>query len=152
MWWGAHHGRAARSTPAGWEEPDMAHAVDVHVGAHLRLQRMERGLSQTAVAEKVGLTFQQIQKYESGGNRISASTLFELAKFLDIPIWAFFNGLGESGKSASATKPAATALDLEIVRLLSVSDEGLKQRIFQLLGALQRANASKKAAGKRSAR
>lgn len=67
--------------------------VDNHVGMRIRSRRRELGISQEALAEAVGLTFQQIQKYERGSNRVSASTLWEIATHLRAPISYFFEGL-----------------------------------------------------------
>lgn len=69
-----------------------AHAVDVHVGRRLRLKRTLAGLSQTDLAGAVGLTFQQIQKYEKGANRISAGRLVQFAGALGVPVSFFFDG------------------------------------------------------------
>ncbi|ESQ77087.1 helix-turn-helix domain-containing protein [Asticcacaulis sp. AC402] len=71
------------------------HPVDLHVGSKVRLRRKQLGLSQTVLAEAIHLTFQQVQKYERGANRISASKLFEIAQFLDAPIAYFFDGLDD---------------------------------------------------------
>lgn len=73
-------------------EPD---AVDVHVGNRVRLRRRELGLSQERLAQSLGLTFQQVQKYERGVNRISASRLFRIAQVLRVSVSSFFEGLDE---------------------------------------------------------
>ena len=65
--------------------------IDVHVGTRVRLQRMLRGISQEKLGEKLGLTFQQVQKYEKGVNRIGASRLFDLANVLGVPIQFFYD-------------------------------------------------------------
>ena len=70
---------------------DGPHPVDIEVGRRARECRTLEGMSQTAVAEKLGLTFQQLQKYERGHNRISASRLYELAQLFDVPVSYFFN-------------------------------------------------------------
>jgi transcriptional regulator with XRE-family HTH domain len=93
-----------------------SHAVDVHVGKRLRQRRTLLGMSQTKVGAAVDLTFQQIQKYERGSNRISSSQLFEFAKVLDVPVSYFFDempanaldgrpmsGRGRKGLSETAT-------------------------------------------------
>jgi transcriptional regulator with XRE-family HTH domain len=79
-----------------------ADTVDCHVGARLRLLRKDRGLSQTALAARIGVTFQQLQKYESGRNRLSASTLYRLASALGVDVSAFFMGLPEPVRSDPA--------------------------------------------------
>lgn len=66
--------------------------VDIHVGARVRLRRKAMGLSQADLAEGIGLTFQQVQKYERGANRISASKLYEMARTLKVPLAYFYDG------------------------------------------------------------
>lgn len=80
------------------------HSVDVYVGKRMRERRTSLGMSQTALGEAVDLTFQQIQKYERGANRVGASRLFEFAKVLDVPIGFFFENLG---KRAAPVQPAS---------------------------------------------
>ena len=70
--------------------PGTLRPVDIHVGSRLRTRRTLLGLSQEALGEAVGLTFQQIQKYERGSNRMGASRLFEFSQFLNVPISFFF--------------------------------------------------------------
>ncbi len=77
--------------------------VDVHVGARLRVRRTLLGMTQTVLGEAIGLTFQQVQKYESGANRISASRLFDLSRLLDVPIQYFFDDMPTA---VAATSPA----------------------------------------------
>ena len=74
------------------ESQDSEAEVDQHVGAQLRARRVELGMSQTVVADKLGLTFQQVQKYERGYNRVSASRLYDLTEILDVDIAFFFQG------------------------------------------------------------
>jgi transcriptional regulator with XRE-family HTH domain len=69
--------------------------VDLHVGARVRMRRRLRGVSQERLAESLGLTFQQVQKYERGANRISASKLYEIAASLQTPVGYFFEGLAD---------------------------------------------------------
>lgn len=71
----------------------MTHPVDIHVGKQLKQIRTERRLSQTDVAKQLNLSFQQIQKYEIGSNRVAASRLFELSQILEVPPSYFFDGL-----------------------------------------------------------
>jgi transcriptional regulator with XRE-family HTH domain len=118
------------------------HPVDVHVGARLRLFRIERGMSQTEMAQGVGLTFQQVQKYEKGTNRVSASKLFEFARLLKVPVHAFFAGLeGEDPQPAPDMIRHASRLDYEIVGLLSRLDNSrIKQKLRAVLEALTAAD------------
>src|SRR5262245_58044651 len=83
-----------RRPPA--EEEGGPHPVDRHVGLHIRMRRKELGLSQEKLADSLGLTFQQVQKYERGANRVSASKLWEIARALDISVAYFYEGLGET--------------------------------------------------------
>ena len=78
------------------------HPVDVHVGSRLRMRRTLLGLSQQKLGGKLGLTFQQVQKYERGANRIGASRLFELSKILDVPPSFFFEEMPTGGASVQA--------------------------------------------------
>ena len=71
----------------------LPNAIDRHVASRLRLRRLEVGLSQTALADALGVTFQQLQKYEGATNRISAGALYQLALTLDVPVQYFFDGL-----------------------------------------------------------
>lgn len=76
-----------------------AHPVDLHVGGRVRMRRKFLSMSQETLADAIGLTFQQVQKYERGANRISASKLLEIAQFLKAPISYFFDGYGEGNPS-----------------------------------------------------
>jgi transcriptional regulator with XRE-family HTH domain len=69
----------------------MPHPIDVMVGKRVRLRRLQLSLSQTELAQKLGLTFQQVQKYEKGTNRVSCSRLYEISEVLDVPITFFFS-------------------------------------------------------------
>jgi len=72
-------------------------SIDQHVGARLRLRRSLLEMSQSELGEKLGVTFQQVQKYERGTNRVGASRLYHLAKVLEVPVTYFFEGLDEDG-------------------------------------------------------
>lgn len=80
----------------------MPHPVDVHVGKQLRVQRIIMGLSQEALAKAVGITFQQVQKYERGINRMSASRLYDFARVLSVPVAYFFEGFESQGGEKAA--------------------------------------------------
>lgn len=71
--------------------------IDQHAGAQLRIRRSEFDMSQSELGEKLGVTFQQVQKYERGTNRISAGRLFKIAHILNVPITYFYDGLDQSG-------------------------------------------------------
>lgn len=75
----------------------MPHPVDVHVGKRIRHRRLFAGITQHQLAEAVGIRFQQIQKYETAANRVSASRLWDVAEALDVEIGFFFEGLAKDG-------------------------------------------------------
>ena len=114
----------------------MPNPIDIHVGMRLRLARAE--LSQTALADKVGVTYQQIQKYEKGTNRISASRLLQLARVLGVDVSYFFEGtedIGDSGDS-EAQRPLAS-IDLKLAqRLGKIENTRLKRAVLALLAEL----------------
>ena len=104
------------------------HAVDKHVGELVRVRRVALGLSQSDLAKALGLTFQQVQKYEKGTNRISASKLFDTATFLKVPISFFFEGLPEAGTEG--------AVETGIIHTILCDREGLDfLRAYAALGA-----------------
>lgn len=96
------------------------HPVDVYVGIRLRTLRTQRRLSQTALADNLGITFQQIQKYERGVNRVSASKLFEMAEFLEVSIVYFFEGAPGSRHSQAG----APSIDADAYGRLMKVDGG----------------------------
>jgi len=118
--------------------------VDAHVGSRLRQRRMLLGISQEQLAEMLGLTFQQVQKYERGTNRVSASRLFQLARALDTPITWFFDEMesdrgGDKEKAASAedTDPMSRRETLELVRVYSrIDDRKVRKKLYEMAKAL----------------
>ncbi len=93
---------------------EKQHPVDVHVGGQLRSQRVLYGLSQSELADKLDITFQQLQKYETGSNRMSASRIWHASQVLGVPVTFFFDGL--DGKTDSASGILGTRAGLELVR------------------------------------
>jgi transcriptional regulator with XRE-family HTH domain len=85
------------------------HAIDKHVGARLRMRRLMLGMSQEALGRALGLTFQQVQKYEKGANRIGASRLRHIAQALQVPIGFFFEGAPPTGAGRGADAIAGEA-------------------------------------------
>ena len=82
--------------------------IDAYVGGRVRMRRLTLGMSQEALAKQLGLTFQQVQKYEKGTNRISASRLQALSQILDVPVHFFFEGVPRyAGKGKEPSKPPA---------------------------------------------
>ncbi|MBT25433.1 helix-turn-helix domain-containing protein [Thalassobius sp. S69A] len=117
----------------------MTHPVDVHVGQKLRQRRWMIGMTQQQLAEQVGIKFQQIQKYETGANRISASRLWDIASVLDVPVSFFFEGLGEEEGQEVAPAPAELMKNreaLDLVRSFYAIPEEQRRRLFELAKVL----------------
>ena len=108
----------------------MSHPVDVHVGRKLKQIRTLRRLSQTEVARKLDLSFQQIQKYEIGSNRVAASRLFELAQVLDVDPSYFFEGLHDNENTAPVRKDHGMAI---VTALAQIKDDEIKSRIVTFI-------------------
>ncbi len=131
----------------------MANAIDLHVGKRLRRRRRLLGLTQQQLAESIGIRFQQIQKYECGANRVTASRLYELAVALNVPVNYFFEGL-QASTPAVAGAPGAPANDrdliaadvlsqketLELIRAYYKLGERPRRRLLDLAKALQDEN------------
>ncbi len=79
---------------------DGPHPIDVHVGSRVRLRRTLLGLNQTQLGEKLGIAYQQVQKYENGFNRISASRLYQMTRILDVPVSFFFDDMPPDTENA----------------------------------------------------
>ena len=97
--------------------------VDLHVGARIRMRRKILGVSQERLADDLGLTFQQVQKYERGANRVSASKLYEIARSLQAPISYFFDGLADP---LTAQEQYAPSGDDRFVHDFLMTSEGLE--------------------------
>jgi transcriptional regulator with XRE-family HTH domain len=136
--------------------------IDIHVGKRLRLRRTLLGMSQERLGESLGLTFQQVQKYERGANRIGSSRLFELSQILDVPVSFFFDdmpgtagvapqgslggaamgaGLAEEGATFEHDLDDGLSLDkretLELIRAYyRIGDPAVRKRLFELTKAL----------------
>ena len=131
--------------------------VDVHVGSRVRLRRTMLGMSQEKLGAAIGLTFQQVQKYERGTNRIGASRLFELSKVLDVPVSFFFDdmppevagprtsrpaGMAEAQGAAYEADTLAKRETLELVRAYyKIKHDKVRKRVFELTKALAKAEA-----------
>jgi transcriptional regulator with XRE-family HTH domain len=129
-------------------------AIDVHVGSRLRLRRMLLGMSQQKLARTIGLSFQQVQKYECGNNRIGAGRLYDLSRVLDVPVSFFYEDIipaplepPKSAKADAYANDAAVAVHsgapimnretLELVRAyLRITDPQLRRRVFELAKAI----------------
>jgi len=119
----------------------MPHLVDVHVGKRVRHRRWLAGMTQQQLAEGVGIKFQQIQKYETGMNRVSASRLWDIAAALGVPVSYFFEGLDNISRM-SDDLPGDILADkeaLELVRSYYAIPEQQRRRLFDLARVLSNA-------------
>ncbi|MEM8792404.1 MAG: helix-turn-helix transcriptional regulator [Pseudomonadota bacterium] len=116
----------------------MKHPVDEHVGQRVRQRRWMVGMTQQQLGNRVGIKFQQIQKYETGTNRISASRLWDIADALDVPVSFFFEGLEGVGNDAgTAQGDMMTDKEaLELVRAYYSIPENQRRRLFDLARVL----------------
>lgn len=112
----------------------MVHPVDVHVGKKIREVRLLRGLTQVKVAEQLGLSFQQLQKYETGYNRVSASKMFEIAQLLNVQPGYFFEGLADADVAQSEAMDERTAKAAQA--LSSITDVKVRNQIQSMIHEL----------------
>lgn len=141
-----------------------SHPVDAHVGIRMRQRRTLLGMSQTRLGDAVGLTFQQVQKYERGANRVGSSRLFEFAKALDVPVSYFFDempsnvlagrpmaarvkkggGFGEAGTPFAVEKdPLIKRETLQLVRAYyKIREPSVRKRIYELVKTMGAASTS----------
>jgi transcriptional regulator with XRE-family HTH domain len=131
-----------------------ANTIDRRLGQRLRARRLESGLSQERLAELLGLTFQQVQKYEKGVNRIAASRLFDIANALEVPVAFFFDGLSAATASGVAEDGAeglvfdtlATPDGLHLMTLFgSIRNPRVRRRVVDLVRALAEEDAAEAA-------
>ncbi len=138
---------------------DKPNPIDVHVGSRVRLRRTLLGMSQEKLGDAIGLTFQQVQKYERGANRIGASRLYDLSRVLDVPVSFFFDdinpeaaaaalaaaggGGGEDAAPRYEPDPMMRRETLELVRAYyRIPDSQIRRRLFDLTKAIANACAS----------
>jgi transcriptional regulator with XRE-family HTH domain len=147
---------AVRSAKQGDENPNFRitnnNAIDVHVGRRVRLRRTLLGMSQEQLGEALSITFQQVQKYERGSNRISASRLWDIGQILEVPVSFFYEDMSDDTKDHSPRKMKAadaadveeTPLDpmarretLELVRAYyQIADTSVRKRITEMVKAV----------------
>jgi transcriptional regulator with XRE-family HTH domain len=142
----------ATSRPVGRPgrlKSDKPNPIDVQVGSRVRLRRNMLGFSQEKLGEAIGLTFQQVQKYERGANRIGASRLHELSRVLDVPVSFFFDDMDPVRAPAipgGFAEPAAEAFDSDPMRrretielvdaYYTINDPAVRRRLFELARTL----------------
>ncbi len=129
--------------------------VDVHVGRRVRMRRTLLGMTQTSLGEAIGLSFQQVQKYENGKNRIGSSRLYDLVRVLDVPVEFFFeempaavaaSSLAQGGRKAKEPPsyerdPMAKRETLELVRAYyKITNPQVRKRLYELTKAVEAAD------------
>src|ERR1700740_1618218 len=141
---------------AGRRKGDKPNPIDIHVGSRVRLRRNMLGLSQEKLGEAIGLTFQQVQKYERGANRVGASRLYDLSRVLDVPVSFFFDDISTEVAAAAAGEqvpggaaaiaaryepdPMMRRETLELVRAYYRIPAGqIRRRLFDLTKAIANA-------------
>ena len=117
----------------------MPHSVDVTVGNRVREMRIRKGLSQQVLGEQVGVSFQQIQKYERGTNRMGSSRLVKISDVLDVPVASFFEGLG----NASSPDPdGGGPLNVQASKVARdwqrIDDDRLQGKVAEMMRSLAR--------------
>lgn len=148
--------------PIRTEKESHPSPIDVHVGSRIRLRRTLMGLSQERLGEALGLTFQQVQKYERGINRVGASRLYDLSRALDVPISFFFDGMStpavesglalpfavgarrsygfadrQDGLNAPSTDQMSRPEAQELTRAyFRITDPSVRKRVFDLIKSL----------------
>lgn len=126
--------------------PGTPDPIDISIGTRLRLRRLAMGFSQETLARALGITFQQIQKYERGTNRIFASRLFHLAHVLRVPVAYFFQGLTEAQAAPAAASEAGATAEGDLQELFDrsdtlklvqafnrITDPGVRRQIYALV-------------------
>jgi len=153
--WRGGLGMARAEQAMGADRESRPSPIDVHVGARIRLRRTLLGMSQERLGEALGLTFQQVQKYERGVNRVGASRLFDLSRVLDVPISFFFDDMpdslsssfgGQAGRRSTGfpDSPEGFGDDtlnrretLELVRAYyRITDPAIRKRVFDLIKSM----------------
>jgi transcriptional regulator with XRE-family HTH domain len=147
--------RMAGAEQVGAERESRPSPIDVHVGTRIRLRRTLLGMSQERLGEALGLTFQQVQKYERGVNRVGASRLFDLSRVLDVPISFFFDDMPDSlattfgvqsGRRTTGFSDQGDGFGddtlnrretLELVRAYyRITDPAVRKRVFDLIKSM----------------
>ncbi|HEV8031635.1 MAG TPA: helix-turn-helix transcriptional regulator [Stellaceae bacterium] len=133
----------------GRRRSETPHPIDVHVGSRVRLRRLMLSMSQEQLGASIGLTFQQVQKYERGANRIGSSRLYYLGRVLDVPIEFFYSdvdpvrapampgGFAEPPAAAFDADPLRKRETIELVEAYyAIADSAVRRRLFELARAL----------------
>ncbi len=114
------------------------HPVDTHVGSRLKLRRKLLGVSQTKLGDAVGLTFQQIQKYERGANRVGASRLYQFSQFLDVPVSFFFDDMPTDLNDLAPAVETVVIDQIEKTEIPEEEVDALVAEYYQIRGKVDR--------------
>ena len=139
---------AARPKPEYGRGTGIPNPIDVHVGKRIRICRWLLGMNQQTLAEALGLTFQQIQKYEHGANRVSASRLSAMAEALGVPIAYFFDGLSPTDTPISADDKARREQleqpeTLDLIRLYyAIPDATVRRQLLAMVKAIAQSDST----------
>jgi transcriptional regulator with XRE-family HTH domain len=126
--------------------PRGPNPIDIHVGSRVRLRRQLLKMSQEKLGEELGVTFQQVQKYERGANRVGASRLYRLSRVLDVPVQYFFEGMGEKSAVTGMAEDDQTPIVYDFIQssdgvalaeaFSRIRDIKVRRRILELVRTL----------------
>ena len=126
--------------------PRGPNPIDIHVGARIRLRRQLLKMSQDRLGDDLGVTFQQVQKYERGANRVGASRLYRLSRVLEVPVQFFFEGLGEKSAASGMAEDDQTPLVYDFIQSADgvslaesfsrIKDAKVRRRVLELVRTL----------------
>ena len=119
--------------------------VDVYVGSRIRMRRTLLGMSQEKLSDQLGITFQQVQKYENGMNRVGSSRLFNISRALGVPIAFFFDGYREEGARTTKAAEDATSFNkllnsketIELIKAYySIEDKAVRKKLYEMIKSI----------------
>ena len=126
--------------------PRGPNPIDIHVGARIRLRRQLLKMSQERLGDDLGVTFQQVQKYERSANRVGASRLYRLSRVLEVPVQFFFEGLGEKSAASGMAEDDQTPLVYDFIQSADgvslaesfsrIKDAKVRRRVLELVRTL----------------
>lgn len=135
---------------ASKHSPRAANPVDVHVGMRLRLRRQVLKMSQERLGNKLGVTFQQIQKYERGSNRVGASRLWKISQVLNVDVGFFFDGLEEEGSISEFAADDQLPIVYDFIKstdgvalakaVSQINNKAVRRQVLELARALSKAS------------
>ena len=142
--------RQTSETPVSIAAKKQANPIDIQVGNRVRIRRMLIGMSQERLGDLLGLTFQQVQKYEKGVNRIGAGRLFEVSRILNVPVDFFYEGVNDAAQGATESDGAPVmdfvssgeGLQLSLA-FMKIKDAKVRKRVLDLVKSLAEEEAQK---------